>query len=334
VEYRPVRLGIETEEPLVPGHRIDVHNHALQKHMLEAFGGLQLRGGFKISVQWTPEVALAYMDRREIAAQIVCIPMTFAGSAEDPEYGTRNSRVVNEGHAELIGKYPDRFGAFATLPSDGPDQALTELTYALDELRLDGVVLTSNMAGHYFGDPALEPVLAELHRRQVPVLVHPTDCPHIDTLGFGRPSSIVELPFDTARTITNALYTGVFQRYPELRLILAHCGGALPTLAWRIAKHTGWGRGPDDADIDDTHVTQVLRGLYYETALATSRNSLLPTLEVTTPDHILFGTDWPACPESSVIQIIDDLTTFDGFTPQQLHAVERDNALTLFPRFA
>jgi predicted TIM-barrel fold metal-dependent hydrolase len=76
------------------------------------------------------------------------------------------------------------------------------------------------------------------------------------------------------------------------------------------------------------------RGLYYETALAGSRNSLLPTLEVTTPDHILFGTDWPAAPEPTVVRNIDNLTSFDGFTAQELRAVERDNALKLFPRFA
>lgn len=299
-----------------------------------AADGFRPTGGYTISVRWTPAAALAYMDRQQIAAQIVSIPMTFAGSADDPEFGTRLSRMINEGNAELIAKHPDRFGAFATLPGDGPDEALTELTYALDELRLDGVVLTSNVLGRYFGDPSLEPVLAELARREVPVFVHPTDCPHIDVLGFGRPSSIVEFPFDTARTIANALYTGVFQRHPRLRLILAHCGGVLPTLGWRIGEHTVMGRGPDDADIDPAHVAHVLRGLYYETALAASRNSLLPTLEVTTADHILFGTDWPAAPEPTVEHNIANLTAFDGLTEDELRGVERDNALRLFPRFA
>ncbi|WP_405674720.1 amidohydrolase [Streptomyces sp. NBC_01511] len=139
---------------------------------------------------------------------------------------------------------------------------------------------------------------------------------------------------DTARTITNALYTGVFQRHPGLRLILAHCGGTLPTLGRRICEHTVMGCGPDDADIDPAHVAQVLRGLYYDTALAGSRNSLLPTLEVTTPDHIFFGTDWPAAPEPTVVRNTDDLTAFDGFTRDELRSVERDNALTLFPRLA
>jgi predicted TIM-barrel fold metal-dependent hydrolase len=195
------------------------------------------------------------------------------------------------------------------------------------------VVLTSNAGGHYFGDPFLEPVLTELERRQVPVFVHPVDSPCIGVLGFGRPSSIVEFPFDTARNITNGLYTGFFQRHPRLQLILAHCGGALPTLGWRIGEHTVMGRGPHDADIDPTHVAEVLRGLYYETALAGSRNSLLPTLEVTSAEHILFGTDWPAAPEPTVVRNIANLTNFDGFTGEQLRGVERNNALRLFPRF-
>jgi predicted TIM-barrel fold metal-dependent hydrolase len=318
----------------MPGQRIDVHSHGVSDEAVAMIAGRGFKptGGYKISVRWTPDAALAYMDRHDIAAQIVSMPVSFTRSPDDPDFGTRLARTINEGHAALITKHPDRFGAFATLPADGPDEALNELAYALDELHLDGVVLTSNANGHYFGDPAREPVLAELARREVPVFVHPEDCPHIDVLGFGRPSSIVEFPFDTARTITNALYTGVFQRHPRLRLILAHCGGALPALGWRIGEHTAMGRGPEDADIDPAHVAEVLRGLYYETALAGSRNSLLPTLEVTTPDHILFGTDWPAAPEPTVVRNIANLTAFDGFSEEQLRGVEHDNALRLFPR--
>ncbi|MFC9842155.1 amidohydrolase family protein [Streptomyces sp. NPDC060223] len=320
----------------MPGQRIDVHTHGVSDEAMMAIAGRGFRptGGYRISVRWTPEAALAYMDRQEIAAQLMSLPMSFAGADDDPDFGTRLARLINEGHAELIAKHPGRFGAFATLPADGPDEALAEVAYALDELGLDGVVLTSNVLGHYFGDPSLEPVLAELARREVPVFVHPEDCPYIEVLGFGRPSSIVEFPFDTARTITNALYTGVFLRHPGLKLILAHCGGALPTLGWRIGEHTEMGRGPDDADIDPAHVAEVLRGLYYDTALAGSRNSLLPTLEVTSADHILFGTDWPAAPEPTVVRNIDNLTGFDGFTEGELRGVERDNALRLFPRFA
>ncbi|ART67313.1 hypothetical protein BTO20_00685 [Mycobacterium dioxanotrophicus] len=71
-------------------------------------------------------------------------------------------------------------------------------------------MLTSNVGGHYFGQPYLEPVLAELARREVPVFVHPTECREAAELNFGRVGSIVEFPMDTGRNITNAILTGVF----------------------------------------------------------------------------------------------------------------------------
>jgi aminocarboxymuconate-semialdehyde decarboxylase len=318
----------------MPSKRIDVHAHYLGGTVAELFrSGFRPAGGYKIAVNWTPETALATMDRLGIAAQLLSTPWTFGGTEEDPERAVRFTRRVNEEYAELIQAHPGRFGAFAALPGDSPEAMLTEIAYALDTLHLDGVLLTSNTLGRYFGAPFLEPVLAELDRRGTPVFVHPTDGDLIRELGLNRPSSVVEFVFDTARNITNGLYTGVFQRYPNLRLILAHCGGALPTLGWRIAEHTTMGMGPEDAAVDPAHVTEVLRRLYYDTALASGRHSLLPTLEVTGADHLLFGTDCPAAPEPTVVRTVDALTSF-GFTEAELSGIEHANAARLFPRLA
>ncbi|MGX6601283.1 amidohydrolase family protein [Micromonosporaceae bacterium Da 78-11] len=318
----------------MPQNRIDVHAHYLGGAVVDLFrSGFSLAGGYRIDVRWSPAEAIAYMDRHGIATQLLSTPWTFTGTEQDPGFATKFARRVNEEYAAVIDEHPGRFGAFAAVPGDSPEAMLTEIEYALDTLHLDGVLLNSNTEGEYFGMPFFEPVLAELDRRRVPVLVHPNDSAQIRELGFGRPSSVVEYTFDTARAITNALYRGVFRRYPDLRLILAHCGGALPTLGWRIAEHTTMGIGPDDSPIDPAHVAEVLRGLYYDTALAGSRNSLLPTLEVTGADHLLFGTDWPAAPEPTVVRNIDNLSAF-GFTGPQLVGIEHDNAAPLFPRFA
>jgi 6-methylsalicylate decarboxylase len=315
-------------------NRIDVHAHYLGGTMGNLIdSGVRLIGNYKMPVRWTADEALAHMDRHEIAAQVLSTPWGGVGTAEDPEFAAQFCRSVNRECAELIAKFPDRFGAFASVPLNNPEIALAEIAYGLDELGLDGVVLTSNSLNRYFGEPFYEPILADLNRRHIPVFVHPINSPRIDELSFGRPSSIVEFPLDTARTITNAIYSGVFQRYPNLKLILAHGGGALPTLGWRIAEHTMMGRGPEDADIDPGHVGEVLRGLYYDTALAGARHSLLPTLQVTSANHILFGTDWPAAAEPAVMHNIDNLTGF-GFTGDELADIERDNAVRLFPRFA
>ena len=88
--------------------RIDVHTHAMSQEVAMALAarGFQPTGGYKISVAWTPEGALAYMDRQEIAAQVVSMPMAFAGFDDDPQFGTRVCRMINEGNAELIAKHP------------------------------------------------------------------------------------------------------------------------------------------------------------------------------------------------------------------------------------
>jgi predicted TIM-barrel fold metal-dependent hydrolase len=294
--------------------------------------GYRPRGGYVVG-RWTLDGALSFMDRHEIGAQILSLPLAMPAPGGNAGFVARFSRQINEDLAGVIKDHPNRFGAFAALPLNDPDAALTEIGYALDDLGLDGVVVTSNAYGHYFGQPFWEPILDELERRQVPVFVHPTDCPCIDILAFGRPSSVVEFPFDTARNITNALYTGVFQRYPRLRLILAHCGGPLPSLAWRIAEHTEMGRGPTDAEIGPDHVLEVLRGLYYEIALAGSANSLLPTLQVTSADHLLFGTDFPAAPERTIRHNINNFMAFDGLDSAGRTRVEHGNAAALFPRF-
>ena len=114
---------------MTPNRRIDVHTHALSADVAVVLAGRGFKptGGYKISVQWSPDAALAYMDRHEIAAQVVSMPMSFAGSKDDPEFGTRLCRMINEESAELIAKYQGRFGAFASLPADGSDEALGEL---------------------------------------------------------------------------------------------------------------------------------------------------------------------------------------------------------------
>jgi len=90
-------------------------------------------------------------------------------------------------------------------------------------------------------------------------------------------------------------------------------------------------RGPRDVDINSAHIAGVLRGLYYDTALAGSRNSLQPTLAVTTPDHLLFGTDCPRA-EPVIADNIDNLDRFEDLTSAQHAAISRANAAALFPR--
>ncbi|WP_435243597.1 amidohydrolase family protein [Streptomyces cucumeris] len=279
---------------------------------------------------WSAEATLEAMERTGTAVQLLSVP--FIPRSQNGGDARALARHINEDMAALIGEHPERFGGLACLPGDDPHAMLDELAYALDVLHLDGVALTSNVAGRYLGNPWWQPLLAELNRRAVPVLLHLTSCPHATELALGRNPPVIEYLFDTARTITDALFAGVFHTHPDLTLILPHLGGPLPALAWRIAECTTMPGPHDPSAITPEHVTDVLAALYYDTAMGGSPHALLPALQITSTDHLLFGTDAGAAPAAIIDRAITALTT--TLHGNDLHAVEHDNALRLFPRLA
>jgi 6-methylsalicylate decarboxylase len=311
------------------GQRIDVHCHYFGGAVNSWFASVDYKPTEGVRFNpWTVQSAIEFMDRHQTATQVLSLPFIIdAETCEDP---ATVARQINHEYAELIRSYPDRFGAFAALPFHDPDAAVAEICYAIDELGLDGVLLPSNAGGHYFGQPFFEPILAELSGRRTPAFVHPEACPHVEELSFGRSRSIVEFPFDTARNVVNAIFSGVFRRYEGLQLILAHAGGVLPTLGWRISALAGIGASSDPPTAEE--IAGVLRGLFYDTALAGGPLSMLPTLQVTGVDHVLFGTDFPAAPISAIVDNTTNLISLEVLSHTDLQGVERTNALALFPR--
>jgi predicted TIM-barrel fold metal-dependent hydrolase len=159
------------------------------------------------------------MDRLGIAMQMLS-PVPLAPTV--PEL-----RAWNDYGARLVADYPDRFGLLAGLPADDPDACLAEIERGDNQTHPDGYLLSTERHGVALSDPSLSPVWAELDRRRAVLFVHPkTDI----APPLGQPSALVEVAFETARAITDLLYTGFFRRYTSLRMVLAHCGGALPAL--------------------------------------------------------------------------------------------------------
>jgi predicted TIM-barrel fold metal-dependent hydrolase len=136
-----------------------------------------------------------------------------------------------------------------------------------------------------------------------------------------------EFPFETVRAVSNLIYSGTLERHPSIRFQLAHLGGAAPFLAHRIASLAD--REPDRADQAPAGALAYLERLYYDTGLTNNAPALAATREVTSVDHIVFGTDWPyaALPESG-----DPAPGLDVLGPQRRSAVDFANAAALVPR--
>ncbi len=339
-------------------HRIDVHYHIIPAPYVKALARRGIRGATWAKFpKWTPERAIKHMNRMRVATAMTSLS-TPGVWFDDPALARDLSRLCNEFQARMVADHPDRFGALAFLPLPDVTGALTELEYALDHLGHDGVVLLSDVDGRALGDPAYEELFAELDRRHAVVFVHPHDDPRAQRR-YEMFSPLLEWPVHTTWAAIDLLYSGRLARYPSIRFILAHGGGTVPYLAYRIAAGSGdrcsepagvgarhrrvappaAGEGAGDQGMkarDEDEIRrnlQLLRNLYYDTA-APGAAHFTAVKELAGPTHILFGTDGGWTPPIQTSLTIRALVDYDGFTGSELSAIERANAAALFPRFA
>jgi predicted TIM-barrel fold metal-dependent hydrolase len=306
-------------------HRIDVHHHLVPPFWAEALSG---HGGDPSGWQspaWSPDSSLAFMDAQRIATAL--LSLTAPGVAGWQGAARRDmARQVNEFGADIVARRPDRFGSFATLPLPDVEGAMRELEYCLDALHVDGVVLLSNYAGHYLGDPAFGPLWAELDRRAAVVFVHPAK-PAIPIIE-GIPGPIVDYPFDTTRTAVQLVLNRVLERNPRVRIILSHAGGFLPYAAHRFAELAPAVRTDVPAARD---LIESFRSFYFDTALSSGPASLLGLQSFAQPRHILYGSDFPYAPASVGASFTAKLEAFD-LSREARAAIDHGGADKLFPR--
>ncbi|MCJ1460295.1 hypothetical protein MMC28_010674 [Mycoblastus sanguinarius] len=268
--------------------------------------------------EWSPETTLSYLDRAGIAMQMLSnLPKQLDALKDSNDYA-----------ASLVTKYPSRFGFLAALPTNNPQAALAEIERSNHKHRADGFAVTCNYNGVFLGDSILKPVWDELNRQHAVVFVHPDA---YSPPSLGRPSPLIEVAFETARTVVDMLYAGVFRNYPKIRFILAHCGGALPVLSGRLRLLGTEPWVPNPNNITQEEIQEQLGRLYLDTA-ATAPTGMAPALHMVPPDHLVYGADCgvPCSTESTMEANKKAVLGYNGLSENQLQAIGR-NVLPLFP---
>ena len=280
---------------------IDTHHHMLPDFFWRETDNAHAPVGGLAPLRWSTEATLSFMDDAGIDVAVVSLstPGVHTG---DSAKASALARRCNEFAAELVHARPDRFAGFACIPLPDVDASLEELSYAIDVLGLDGVVLFTNSNGVYLGDAALEAVFEELERRQAVVFVHPNPSPDAVAHSLGLPDNLLDFPTDTNRAVTQMHYTGRFARTPNVKYIQ---------------------RGT---------AADMFRRMYWDTALAASDPVLRMLRDVAGVSQVLFGTDFPyqrrdlAAKSKQVLQdsALNDL---------ECGAILGGNASRLFPRW-
>ncbi|SES75120.1 amidohydrolase family protein [Prevotella sp. kh1p2] len=271
---------------------IDVHSHIITgsyRAELQA-NGAEREEGFPLPA-WSVADQLAFMDSAGIRTAVLTL------SAPQPYFGNAARaaaciRKVNEESAAVKAAYPGRFLFCAALPLPNVEAALREVSYALDTLHADGIKLATNSRGQYLGDAELDPLMAELNRRHAVVILHPHKPePYSASLMAGTPLAMQEYLAETTRAVANMITHNVMGRYPQIKFVIPHCGAYLPIAVPRMKSLTAVMQ--QNKLIGTVDWEQSLASLYYDLAGSHSAETVRELLTITTPDHILYGSDYP-----------------------------------------
>jgi aminocarboxymuconate-semialdehyde decarboxylase len=269
---------------------VDIHHHVLPDFFWRATNEDSSPVGGITPPPWSPEGMISFLDDAGIDIGVTSISTPGVHTGDD-KAARALARRCNEYSAELARTHPDRLAGFGCLPLPDVEGALEELTYVLDELHLDGVVVFSNANGVYLGNQTLEPVFAELQRRRAVVFIHPNASPDRSAHQLGLPDSLIDFTADTTRAVAQMLYRNVFARTPDVKYVVSHAGGTIPYLMGRFAivDEMGVIRGARSRQDAATTFQQ----LYFDTALSWSDPVLVMLRAQIGLDHVVFGTDFP-----------------------------------------
>jgi len=259
----------------------------------------------------------------------------------------RLAREINDYAAKVVSDYPGRFGMFTMLALPDIDGSLREIEYGFDTLKADGVYMYTNWGGKalygdkYLGDPALAPIYEELNRRKAVVYTHPKDAACCEGVLPGVGSGTIEYPMDTTRTIVSLLYSGTAAKYPDVKFIFSHGGGATPGLIGRIA-------GASASYLEDGGTLRAgappprtspampkgplyeLQKFYYDTSSAVNPAGVGGLRKMVPLSHILFGGDFPFVVTAEQVKLLNECGVFNA---KELQAIYSENAGKLLPRF-
>lgn len=311
---------------------IDVHSHIITPDYMQALErhDALLDEGFPLPA-WNVDAHLAIMDSNGIGVTVLTMP------APQPWWGdaaesARIVRKVNEASHDVEQRHTDRFRFAAALPLPDVDAAIKEAVYSLDSLRAVGVKLATNARGQYLGDEALEPLMKVLDERGATIIIHPhKPVPVNDSIIAAVPLAIYEYPAETTRAVINLIARGVTTRYPHIKWVVPHCGSFLPLALARMK-----GVLPimiSAGKMEPVDWATATANLYYDVAGNLTPEVLASMLTITTPDHIMYGSDYPYVNERGVsiskAKVVDALRS-NPLTAESVDDILVGNAAKLF----
>ena len=265
---------------------MDVHSHLITPEFassLEKEGRL-MDEGFPLP-KYDVYNHLKWMDEAGVETSVLTLAAPQPTSAQ-------TVRQTNEAAARIKKEHPGRFLFCAALPLPDVSKAIEEAKYALDVLKADGIKLATNVDGLYLGAPELDTLFSVLNERKALVILHPHRPEPVNKQVMQQtPLAMQEYLSETTRAVSNMISRNVLARYNNIKVIVPHCGAYLPLAIPRMKSLTPVMQ--TNKMVGEIDYEANLRTLYYDLAGAHSPEVIHMLLTITTPDHLLYGSDYP-----------------------------------------
>jgi predicted TIM-barrel fold metal-dependent hydrolase len=331
--------------------KIDIFNHIFPKRFFEKYidrGSAGKDIGKRVSNIRTivdVDARLRLLDEFGDYVQVISLPLPPLEIIAGPTRSPQLAREGNDGLAELVAHHDRFIGFAASLPMNDPDAALAEMQRAVDDLGAFGVQIYTNVAGKPLDAPEFLPIFEEAARRDLPVWIHPArGADFTDYASEAR--SQYEIwwtfgwPYETSVAMSRLVFSGYFDRFPDLKIITHHMGGMIPYFEGRVGY--GWDQlGTRTSDRDYVSLLKSMkkrpidyfRSFYADTALFGAAAATRCGYEFFGLDHVVYASDMPFEPipglyARETIKCIEAL----GLTPAQKNQIYRTNAEKLIGR--
>jgi aminocarboxymuconate-semialdehyde decarboxylase len=286
---------------------IDVHNHYYPPAYLDALraGGSNVKittdaegnprlhypGDYNIAVRGHRDIAYREGVLRERGVDTQVISLTTPGThVETPATATRQASLVNDAFAEVVSKYRGRFAALATLPLNDPAASVKELERACGQLGMRGAMVFSNVNGATLADKRFWPLYETANALGAVLHIHPTNPISVEAMKEYWLMPLVGFLFDTTLAAAHLVFAGVPEKFPRIRWVLSHLGGAIPYLAERLDR--GFHAFRECRANIPRPPSEYLREFYFDT-VNFDRDALLCAIAFAGAEHILAGSDYP-----------------------------------------
>jgi len=307
--------------------KIDIFPHILPVKYKEALykaspGGFYLRNVIdSLPTLFDLDYRFHIMDKFEGLVQILTLSSPPLELIVEPQKATDLARLANDEMAELVLKFPDRFvAAVACLPMNNMDAALQEVDRAINDLKFRGVQIFTPINDKPLDSPEFMPLYEKMSQYNLPIWIHPErTANYADYRTESRSSYMIfsnfGWPYETTVAMTRLVFSGVLEKWPNLKIITHHCGGMVPYFAERIRgaydhaqklRGVQYGHGLTKAPIE------YFKMFYYDTAIYGNTPGLMCAYAFCGADHMLFGTDMPY-----------DSELGERYTRQTIEAIEQ-----------